>query len=155
MRVLLDTDCRSNARLEGLPGERLSLSEERKEKKKEQHNLDLESYNWTNHKTPCPLGRRDQGEACRVKTKHSKSAQIHHTNCQASWWRGNEFGFIFQQQNMSALHWLNWPWTPWRVHDHEESNMRPPVWQLKLGPNWAIQQYNNLKHDSKSTTWIK
>lgn len=34
MRVLLDTDCRSNARLEGLPGERLSLSEERKEKKK-------------------------------------------------------------------------------------------------------------------------
>ncbi len=32
-----------------------------------------------------------------------------------------------------------------------ESNLRPFIWQLKLGQNWVIQQDNDPKHTSKST----
>lgn len=35
-----------------------------------------------------------------------------------------------------------------------ESSVRPAIWQL--GPNWVIQQENDPKHNSKSTTeWLK
>lgn len=37
-----------------------------------------------------------------------------------------------------------------------ESHLRPSVWQLRLGPNWVMQQDNGHKHTSKSTTeWLK
>ena len=37
-----------------------------------------------------------------------------------------------------------------------QGNLRPSVHQLKLNRRWVLQQYNDPKHSSKSTTeWLK
>jgi len=48
-----------------------------------------------------------------VKTKHSILAQTPHTNCQAWWWRGDDFWLVSHPQGLGTLQSLSRPWSMW------------------------------------------
>ena len=77
------------------------------------------------------------------KKTNSMSAQTPHSNCQARWRRDDDLGGSLSQQ-----------WTLYQ--SILESNVRTHVQQLKLAQNSVIQQDDDHKHTSKSTTeWLK
>ena len=83
--------------------------------------------------------------------KHSISAQTPQTSCQARWWRADGLGLFCSHGTLQS------PWNP-LYQSILESNVRPPVWQLKLVWNWVTdsdaktqqQAYNRKPEKGKN-----
>lgn len=75
-----------------------------------------------------------------AKTKHSTSLQTPRANYPAWWW-DNDLCFLCSHRT-------------WKIdfqsmtQQGTETNVRPPVQQLKLGWNWVMKQDNDPKHSS-------
>lgn len=80
--------------------------------------------------------------------KQTQHINIPHTKCQARWRRGENLWLFWSHKTWAPCsHWA----------DHEMlcivilgSNVRPSV--LQFGQNWVMDQDNDFKHSSNSTT---
>ena len=84
---------------------------------------------------------------CLGKTKHYIPTQEPHPNHEAQWWENHGLGLLAiidgtmnSGLNQQILH----------------ENVRASVCELKLNRKWVMQQDDDPKHKSKSTTeWLK
>ena len=98
----------------------------------------LQSCIWTNHKTSGTMsfGQTRPKWRCLVIMHSSTSGenQTCHTNCQARWWRADDLGLFWDlgtlQSTMNSSVYQS----------ILESNVRPSVWQLKLGWNLSCKK---------------
>lgn len=94
-----------------------------------QHNLDLQSCIWMNHKTSGIMSFRQIGPKKGCLIRHSRPSMTAHTPphtfSQAQKQKGQNLGLFL---DLSANNFSVY---------QSQLNMRPSVWQLKLGPNWV------------------
>ena len=88
---------------------------------------------------------------CFEKTEHNICADMSY--CRARWWRGDDLGMI-----CNHMAWA----TQWVIHEllciakFSRVKCETIYISTKIGWNWIMQQDNDPKHDSKSTTeWLE
>lgn len=109
------------------------------------HSLSSQSFTWTKHqKTSGSLTFRRMILKWRCLGLTHNTTFGEHTSCPAWWWRGTGMG-LFGHLGVTELT-VNAS-VYWSIL---ESNLRPSVWQLKLGPNSVMQQDNDPQHSSKN-----
>ena len=109
-------------------------------------------HKWKTFKTVDSLPRSGRPSNFVPKnTKTQASVQYTpHINCQARWWRAYDLDLFRSYKTWAPVIESTVNSSVYR--SIQVSNMRPCMQQLKLGWNWVMQQGNDTKHSSKSTT---